>query len=258
MATLRLRFSGLCFFYREHGGLIVVRVLNPMKHDAELWCDPTTAMVETNRKGTKGEVCTLEGMGLNPVPRRVNKYGLDGKENITFANGKGDGPKTLPGVASLSRFNDKKGMKDGKQADFAASFTLNKGGWDSQKASLGVEWWKWENNQKKPGAKGPVKLSLWTDLIVASDANVFELTSTTTEGGWKFTPYTKTGEVRLWVGAAFDSDTDGEHFIHHFDQLNNAPKVPEWPELEKELPKCQGIGARANPGTTFCPDSQYP
>lgn len=243
------------FFYRELGGdrLIAVRVLNPGNHNAELWFDPTTAMVETERELTEGEVCTLEGVALNPVPRRVYRYELSDKENIVFANGMGKGPKMLPGVASLSRFNSKNGMKSNTDAEFAALFTLTKGGWDSKKPKLRVNWMK---NQTQPGATGPEELPLWTDLVVASDDSSFELTST--KGGWKFEPHTSTGEVRIWVGAAFDSDTGGEHFIHHFDQIKSPPNIREWPELQKALPKCRTENPRANPGTTFCPDSQYP
>lgn len=254
MATLRIRFGGLCLFQFNQNNQVVVRVLKATGHKPQLWLDPATGTVETARRPfpKPKDICTLESINLIPVQRQVLKFNLSGKEKISFGNGDGSGPAQLPGVAKLGRFNGNGGTN--ANADFAAEITLNKGRWDPVVPKRPVTW----NN-----ANLTEVLPLWTDLIITTEGDFFDLLSGINGqpgDGWRFKPFTTTGEVRAWVLSHGPGHRKKAlHFHHLFDQLLKPPTPRPWPELQEGLPDCQSLARpRVVSGSAFCPDGQYP
>lgn len=252
MITLRVRFSGLCLFYMESTD-VMVRVLDPPGHAAQLWLDTATGENGTQRKpdadGVK-ECALAKGSNgqLKATWRTVDKFKLT-NERITFANGQGSGPTRLPGVASLRSVHPGLGDVD-RMKPFGAELKLNHGRF-SLGTKRGVAW-----NDKHPHGQQPSLIPLWVDLLVDTTDTVFRIDSSAAAGGWELKPVNQ--QVDVWL-LADGTGGMGQHFKHLFDYCDQ-PRFKPWPTLKHGLPSCS-TGDRIKPrkvGSTFCPDGEYP
>jgi hypothetical protein len=258
MATMRVRFSGLCLFHQD-AGKVLARVLRALDHRPELWIDPTTAQIDSLRPWVDESECTLEHVGgeLRAVPRSLRKYEFAGdNERVAFLNGSPTGPVELPGVASLSAQGGKGGVNT--QMEVGAVVTASLGVWDLG-PRVEVDW------QHKTKGDGSDRIAIWADLLI-SGAGPFIIDGA--QGGWTLTPWTPTAEVRVWIlsddvadTAESTDPTEARHFQHQYHYLmDDFPPLDGWPKMRTPLPKCRRVRGikRRNLTSTFCPDGQYP
>lgn len=258
MAKLRVRFSGMCLFHQQNGGL-VARVLAVPGHKAELWVDPTTATISTSRQPNSQDECILQngGAGLTRKPRKVQKYGLAG-EQISFINGNGSGPPQLPDVVSIEQLDPGIPSVDPTKP-VGAVISLNRGEFVSG-PPVGVTWMNMPADRT-----GPSTLPIWTDLVIETNDASFKIGSDAREGGWELTP-TGSGDVEVWVLSDVAVGTgELDHFTHFFGFLAGESHGRPFPELHPSvtLPTCpdgSGVPERVNAllvgGNTFCPDGK--
>jgi hypothetical protein len=256
MITLRVRFSGLCLFHEDGTG-IVVRVLDAPGHTPQLWLDTGTG-TDTNKLPRKpdstSEECVLVEDTHGTVGadwRNVAKYTLDNEE-ISFGNGGGSGPSSLPGVAQLTKVHPDLG-KVNPTMGVGALITLNHGSFN-----LGPMWpLKLWNDRHPKAVSEPVELPLWTDLLIETTDTAFKVDSSSLTGGWELKPLKQ--QVDIWIFA--DGATrSSKHFTHLYDVCHKATHHP-WPEFKDTLPPCQERGRQMSwkvGGSTFCPDGEYP
>lgn len=257
MAKLRIRFSGMCLFHKENGG-VVARVLDAPGHNPELWIDPMTATIGSLRVPARQEECVLQngGEGLTRNLREVEKYRL-ANERISFANGNGSGPSQLPNVVSFQQLLSVVAPVDTTKR-VGAVISLNRGEFVSG-PPVDVIW-----NDMPSGMTGPSTLPIWTDLMIETNDHSFKIDSDARRGGWELTP---TGEaaIEAWVlGDVAQGTGSLDHFTHFFEFLNGQLGGP-YPDLHPSvtLPKCpdaSGVPGRVHAllvgGNTFCPDGK--
>lgn len=248
MATLRVRFSGLCLFYRPYDDAVCnVRVLPAPHHQPELWVDCATTIVRSGARVpfATGPECVLEHHGtLAAELRDVHKYFLYPDEVISFEDGQTPGPTYLPGVASLTEVEPN--MVGVRPAGVRIRLTYGTYELGPKRA---VIW----HDLPSPPPEPPNKLPLWTDLVTDSDQSTISIEST--RGDLVLEPCDET-EMRVWILSddvrAGYATRKAEHFKHHYLYGIGSRHAP-WPELEEDLPGCPPLV-----GSTFCPDGQYP
>lgn len=271
MATLRVRFSGLCLFHKKKGEVLVWLIQAP-NHDAALWIDPQTVKVDDDPPSELVERCFVEEKGndLEPVTREVHKYALTKGEVLSFVGGQ-NGPTALPGAVSLKKLHP--GVRRlSPHPPLAATVRLNRGSFGGG-GSRGASW-----HHVPGGGSTPKETPLWRDLVVRG-LNEYALESRLSPAAdptrtWKLTPASRSADMLVWIGSESVKTTSdprsGEHFQHLFHAVEmtassvarQAPKYP-YPRLDVDWP-CAGVakgikrGERSTVGSSFCPDGQYP
>lgn len=275
MATLRVRFSGLCLFHRlveVKKAEVGVWIVSAHNHEANLWVDSETVDT-THMPDVPSPYCFVEeneNKELVATSRKVHKFQLGGGEVLSFVGGQ-QGPKILPGLVSLKKLH--RGVGNLKEVPpLEAVVRLNRGGFSTKRVARGAGW-----HDVPGGGSTPNSVRLWTDLVVHG-LDHYELESRPAPGEeptrtWKFSPKTETTrEMRVWIGSHSQKDThdpqSGEHFRHLFsacdiDELD-APARRPYPKLDEEWPcskavtKSMELWPPLTVGSTFCPDGQYP
>lgn len=250
MITLRVRFSGLCLFYKKNQE-VKARVLNSGGHVAQLWIDTASGGNGTTRQPDHSDVdeCVLDRVSngqLKGLRRTVDKYVLVG-EDLAVANANGPAPGGLPGVAQLRLLHP--GLGPVVSKSYGAELTIDHGVFRlGLKRSV-----QWQDTHPHGRQLSPIPL--WVDLLVETSDQVFRIDSSAAVGGWELKPTNQ--QIDVWL-MADGLGASGTHFKHLFDHCG-SPMFKPWPSLVKSLPSCPD-GDRVTTfkvGNTFCPDGQY-
>lgn len=272
MATLRVRFSGLCLFHRvaeDKNTEVVVWLVKAHHHEANLWVDADTVKPTLEPDAT-GSYCFVEedeNKKLVATSREVRKFQLGGGEVLSFVGGQ-QGPRALPGLVSLKKLHRGVGNLK-KDPPLEAVIRLNRGAFSSKTVVRGAGW-----HDVPGGGSTPSRVRLWTDLVVRG-LDHYDVESRPTPDQeptrtWRFSPET-TGEMRVWIGSHSDETNDprsGKHFGHLYNACDvddlDAPARRPYPNLDEKWPcsdavkKTMELWPPLTVGSTFCPDGQYP